>query len=136
MAASLRNQIRRRAGDRCEYCRLPQVCSILPHEVDHIRSRNLHGPTTLDNTAWSCAQCNGAKGPHASAYDPLTNKLVRLFNPRADRWDDHFAWDGPMLVGKTPIGRATIDLLRINRPDRVEHRRLLIAAGQLVLERG
>jgi hypothetical protein len=130
MAAALRNQIRQRAADRCEYCQLPQKCTILPHEVDHIRSDKLHGATTLQNGAWSCAQCNRAKGPNASGFDPLTDKLVRLFHPRKDRWDKHFAWDGPVLVGATRIGRATIDVLRINHADRVEHRQLLIAANQ------
>jgi hypothetical protein len=134
MAASLRSQIKERAGGQCEYCRLPQACTILPHEVDHIRSRKHHGPTTLQNTAWSCARCNGAKGSNASGFDTITDKLVRLFNPRADRWDDHFVWDGPTLVGKTQVARATIDVLRINQADRVEHRRLLIATGQFIVE--
>jgi hypothetical protein len=132
MATSLR--IRERAGDRCEYCRLPQSYTILPHEVDHIRARKHRGRTTLENTCWSCAQCNGAKGSNATGYDTATDELVPLFNPRSDRWDDHFAWDGPLLVGKTPIGRATIDVLRINQVERVEHRRVLLATGQLTFE--
>jgi hypothetical protein len=132
MAASLRSQIRKRAGDRCEYCRLPQACTILPHEVDHIRSGKLRGPTNLENTAWCCGPCNRAKGPLAAGFDPLTDKQVRLFHPRKDQWSTHFAWDGATLVGKTPIGRTTIDVLRINDADRVEHRRLLIATGQFI----
>lgn len=134
MATSLRTRIRERAGDRCEYCRLPQKCTILPHEIDHIRARKHRGPTTLENTCWCCAQCNGAKSSNATGYDPATDELVPLFNPRADRWDDHFAWDGPQLVGKTTTARATIDVLRINQVDRVEHRRVLLATGQLTLE--
>jgi 5-methylcytosine-specific restriction endonuclease McrA len=133
MAASRRKQVRGRAGDRCEYCHLPQACSTLPHEIDHIRARKHRGPTTLQNTCWACAYCNNGKGSNAAGYDPQTDELVPLFNPRADRWDDHFAWKGPVLVGKSPIGRATIDVLRINNPGRVEHRRLLVAAGHLIL---
>ncbi|HEY1375295.1 MAG TPA: HNH endonuclease [Gemmataceae bacterium] len=133
MAASRRKQIRDRAGDRCEYCHLPQSCTTLPHEVDHIRARKHRGRNTLQNYCWACAYCNSFKGSNAAGYDPDSDELVRLYNPRSDRWDDHFAWRGPKLVGKTPIARATIDVLRINQPDRVEHRRLLIAARLLTL---
>lgn len=34
-----------------------------------------------------------------------------------------------MLVGKSPMARATIAVLAINAPERVEHRRLLAQAG-------
>lgn len=124
-----RQQVQQRALDRCEYCQLPQSCTSLPHELDHVRARKHHGPTTLQNLCWACAQCNGAKGSNAAGYDPETKRLVRLFNPRRDRWSDHFAWDGPKLVGNTAIARATIDVLRINDPERVEHRHMLIEAG-------
>jgi hypothetical protein len=76
-----------------------------------------------------CSFCNGAKGPNAAGYDPETGDLVRLFNPRTDTWHDHFTWDGPLLRAMTPVGRATVDVLRINDPSRVEHRRLLITLG-------
>ncbi len=124
-----RKAVVRRAKARCEYCLLPSSESVLPHEIDHIRARKHRGPTTLKNTCLACAQCNGAKGSDATAYDPKTDELVRLFNPRADRWHDHFRWQGARLRGKTAIGRATIALLRINDAARVEHRRLLMAAA-------
>src|SRR5262245_28274949 len=121
-----RQQVWDRAHGRCEYCRLAQAHTSLPHEMDYIRARKHRGPTTLANTCLACAYCNAAKGPNAAGYDPVTDELVPLFNPRLDRWEDHFEWNGPILVGKTPIGRATIEVLGINRPKRVEHRRLLI----------
>src|SRR5262245_7354174 len=104
-----RRQIRDRARDRCEYCQLPQDFTSLPHEVDHIRARKHRGPTTLQNTCWACAGCNAAKGPNAAGYDPDSDELTRLFNPRTDRWSDHFRWDGAMLRGRTAVGRATIE---------------------------
>jgi hypothetical protein len=52
-----------------------------------------------------------------------------LFHPRKDRWTDHFAWDGPTLVGQTAIARATIQVLWMNHPVVVETRRLLILEG-------
>jgi hypothetical protein len=65
-----------------------------------------------------------------AGYDPETGVLVPLFNPRVDPWKEHFTWDGPVLLGLTPSGRATIDVLRINDRIRVEHRRRLIVAGR------
>lgn len=123
--ASRRQQIWARAGGRCEYCRLAQADTTLPHEVDHIRARKHRGPTTLANTCLACAYCNAAKGTNAAGFDPETDELVPLFNPRADAWAEHFVWDGPVLTGRTPIGRATIEVLGINRPERIEHRKLL-----------
>ena len=126
---ALRDQVRRRANDCCEYCRLPQAGTSLPHEADHIRSRKHHGPTTLGNLCWACARCNEFKGSDVSGYDPITNDLVPLFNPRTDPWNEHFEWHGPTLLGKTKIGRATIEMLQVNIHERAEHRRLLIEAG-------
>ena len=130
MARVNRRIVRERANDRCEYCRLPQSVSVLPHEIDHIRARKHHGPTTLQNCCWACAYCNGAKGSNPAGYDPETGQLVGLFHPRTDTWAEHFAWYSAVLIGLTPVGRATIDVLRINDPERVENRRLLREAGE------
>jgi hypothetical protein len=124
-----RKAVFERARHRCEYCLLPASESTLPHEFDHVRARKHRGQTTLENTCVACARCNGSKGTDATAYDPETDELVRVFNPRADVWDEHFQWDGAVLHGKTAIGRTTIALLQINEPARVTHRRLLMAAN-------
>jgi 5-methylcytosine-specific restriction endonuclease McrA len=129
MTPALRDQVRQRAGDRCEYCHLAQECTILPHEADHIRSQKHRGQTTLDNVALACFPCNDFKGSDVAAFDPVTNRLVLLFNPRTDTWADHFEWNEVVLVGKTEVARATIQLLQINVDDRLEHRRLLALAG-------
>jgi hypothetical protein len=128
MAAKFsRNLVRERAGARCEYCQLPEEESVLPHELDHIRAKKHRGQTSLQNTCWACAYCNLAKGPNVAGYDDETDELVALFNPRTEEWKEHFFWEGPVLRGKTPKGRATVDVLRINDPERVEHRRLITA---------
>ena len=108
---------------------MPQSCTRLPHEADHIRAQKHSGPTTLTNLCWACALCNSHKGSDASAFVPNTDKLVRLFHPRVDDWSDHFEWDGPMLRGKTKIAQATVELLKINSDSRVTHRQLLMEAG-------
>jgi hypothetical protein len=130
---SLREQVRARGNDCCEYCQLPQAFSTLPHELDHIRARKHHGATSLDNLCWACAGCNAAKGPNLTGCDPATGEIAALFNPRNQSWSDHFVWDGPVLVGKTATARATIDVLQVNAPGRMEHRRLLRLAGALPL---
>ncbi len=124
-----RERVRQRADDRCEYCRMPDSCTVLPHEIDHIKPLKHHGPTTLANLSWACALCNSFKSSDIAGYDPATSKLSRLFNPRVDNWDGHFCWNGPTMEGTSAIGRATVDVLRINDEARVEHRRLLLREG-------
>jgi len=134
MAESLREQVWERAGDCCEYCRMPQTFDVQPFQFDHIRARKHGGPTAADNLALCCLPCNAYKGPNVAGYDPDTTALVGLFNPRTDDWDEHFRWNGPVLVGRTPIGRTTISVLNINAVERIEHRRLLIEANLFPVE--
>lgn len=83
----------------------------------------------MDNLAWSCYFCNTFKGPNLAGLDPRTEEVIRLFNPRRDKWSTHFSWEGPILKGRTPIGRATIEVLRINRLDAVTMRSSLLEEG-------
>jgi hypothetical protein len=108
---------------------MPDTCTVLPHEVDHVQSLKHHGLTTLANLSWACALCNSFKSSDIAGYDPTTRELSRLFNPRTDGWQEHFRWSGPTLEGTSAIGRATVDVLRINYEARVEHRRLLMREG-------
>lgn len=116
-----------RADRRCEYCHFPADVAWLPFQIDHIISEKLHGPTTAGNLALTCEHCNSHKGPLATGY--LDGKHVPLFHPRKDTWSDYFEWKGPVLIGKTDVGTVSIDVLLINRPDRVEVRRALIEEG-------
>jgi hypothetical protein len=129
MNIALERLVWQRARYRCESCRLPQAFSALPHAIDHIISQQQHGPTVAENLALACFFCNGYKGPNIAAVNPRTGRIVRLFNPRKDRWSQHFAWEGPFLVGRTHTGRVTIDLLQIDRAEAVELRGYLIREG-------
>jgi hypothetical protein len=129
MDAALQRLVRHRAGGRCEYCRLPQAASRVPFEIDHIRSRKHHGPTVAGNLALSCIYCNGYKGPDLSGIDPATGRLTKLFHPRRHKWDYHFRYQGGTLIGRTAIGRTTIDVLRINLPNLVALREVLMEDG-------
>lgn len=126
MDAGLREFVRNRALGLCEYCRMPDEFDPLPFCIDHIVSQQHHGPTAESNLALSCFNCTSYKGPNIAGIDPETGLLTRLFHPRVDEWSVHFEWDGPRLVGKSPVGRTTIDVLNINDPQRVEHRGHLI----------
>ncbi len=131
MQGALRSLVRRRAGDVCEYCRLPQAAArIVRFHVEHIVARQHGGRTEPDNLALACSYCNFQKGPNIAGLDPASGQLVPLFHPRRDRWTDHFAWEGAALVGRTPVGRATVELLAINNWQRVQVRENLQALGE------
>ena len=126
MDAETRSFILARANHRCEYCQLPASASPLtPFHIEHVRAKQHHGSDAPDNLCWSCAQCNFHKGPNQSGFDPFNDVLVRLYNPRIDAWGEHFHWEGPVLIGDTPEGRATVELLQINEDYRIELRQML-----------
>ncbi|MBO0699512.1 MAG: HNH endonuclease [Zavarzinella sp.] len=130
MKRSVRTSVRRRAGHRCEYCRLHETDQpLLSFHVEHIIAKKHHGSDDPANLAWACLECNLGKSSNLSGRDPATGRVVRLFNPRRQRWGRHFEWDGARLVGRTPSGRATVDVLNINASHRVDLRRLLILGG-------
>jgi hypothetical protein len=129
MKRSTRLFVRERAGHRCEYCRLHESDRPLSFHVEHIVARKHRGSDDLSNLAWSCFECNLGKSSNLSGRDTVTGRIVVLFNPRRQRWRRHFAWDGARLVGLTPCGRVTVDVLNINARHRVELRELLIAGG-------
>jgi hypothetical protein len=76
-----------------------------------------------------CSFCTHHKGPNLGGIDPKTGAKTRLFNPRRHKWARHFRWDGPVLIGRTAIGRATIAVLAINAPHRIAHRAAWIEEG-------
>jgi hypothetical protein len=129
MDESLSRQIRRRAGDACEYCRMPRALHPMPFEIDHVIAKKHHGATVPSNLALSCLHCNGHKGSNIAGIDPVTKTLTRLFHPRRHKWSRHFRWDGPCLVGRTAIGRVTVDVLVMNDPVYVAVRLSLIEEG-------
>jgi hypothetical protein len=129
MKRKLIDDVRQLAGNRCDYCRLPDEADPLPFQLDHIIAQQHGGRTVLENIAWSCLHCNKHKGPNIAGIDPHTGKLVALFHPRLQSWDRHFQWNGPILVGRTRIGRATIRVLAINDSDAVAFRAELMDEG-------
>lgn len=116
----------RRADGCCEYCQFPSQYTELPFEIDHIIAKKHHGQTVADNLALSFFYCNSYKGPNIAGIDIQTGNTVVLFHPRKDNWNQHFQWEGPRLAGVSSVGRATIDVLRINHLDAIRVRESMI----------
>ena len=130
--AALRRRVQARANGLCEYCRAADSVSNASFHCDHILPRNAGGETKLANLAWACPWCNTHKRTKTHARDPQTGRQVPLFNPRLKQWKRHFRWNESLLyiIGRTQTGRATVDALNMNRPEHVNRRRLLLAAGE------
>lgn len=128
---SLRESVRRRAEDRCEYCLLRQQYSEFAHHVEHIVARQHGASDNFDNLALACHFCNRKKGPNLAGIDPLTGAITVLFHPRRDTWSDHFQWNGPLIEGLSAAGRATVNVLALNDNKRMRLRLQLFEKGLL-----
>jgi hypothetical protein len=100
-----------------------------PFQIEHIIARQHGGTDAASNLALACHHCNLHKGPNLTGIDPDTRKIVRLFNPRRHKWSRHFTWDGPRLVGRTAIGRATVVVLAMNDAESIQLREALMEDG-------
>ena len=112
----LREQVRQRAGDRCEYCLSHQEYVMGRLQIDHIQPVAKGGATSEENLCLACELCNQYKWTQIEGVDLETGKTVPLFNPRQQEWAVHFAWslDGTMILGQSDCGRATVDALKLN----------------------
>jgi hypothetical protein len=130
--AELRRFVADRAKRFCEYCRMQERYSSDPFAIDHINPRSRGGLTTGENLAFCCQGCNQHKSKRSEAPDPITDVPVPLFHPREQQWQEHFSWNGDftLMVGLTPVGRATIAALHLNRTGLVNLRRALYAIGE------
>ena len=123
---ALRQMVRERAGERCEYCLYPQEASFLAFEVEHIIAEKHGGATTENNLALACPYCNRFKGTDLGSLNPESGQLTPLFNPRTQQWTEYFRLDGAWIVPLTPEGRVTVAILQLNHPDRILERQRLI----------
>lgn len=114
----LRTFVRERANYCCEYCQSSEWLSGQICHIDHVMPRSKGGATDEQNLCLACASCNGFKLDFVEAIDPESNEMVSLYNPRQQAWPEHFAWstDGLEVMGLTACGRATVVLLKMNRP--------------------
>lgn len=129
MEQSLRKLVWSRASETCEYCCMPQAFDDLPFQIDHIIAEKHDGATIDDNLALACFYDNACKGSNIAGLDPDSGKLTALFHPRQNAWSEHFMWAGAVIVPRSPIGRTTIQVLRLNTEKRVALRQSLIDEG-------
>lgn len=124
-------QVALRAGHRCEYCHAPEVIFNFPFEVEHIYPLSRGGTDTENNRALACRSCNLCKATHISGVDPESQAVVRLLNPRYDRWEEHLQADPESgeIKGLTAIGRATIARLEMNSESQQSARRQWMRLG-------
>jgi HNH endonuclease len=122
MGARLRQFVRQRAKNCCEYCALAQDSEPLSFHIEHIIPRQHGGKDSAENLALACHHCNLHKGTNLSGLDPKTGKLTRLFHPRLDDWDEHFKNREGEIIGLSAVGRTTLNLLRMNEDGRLQLR--------------
>ncbi|BAZ03268.1 HNH endonuclease (plasmid) [Tolypothrix tenuis PCC 7101] len=127
----LRAKIRAQAGDHCGYCLSLQKYVLGILEIEHIIPTAKGGTNEEENLWLACRLCNSYKGVQTEAVDPLTGRTVKLFNPRQQKWSQHFQWseDGSQIIGCTACGRATVVALQLNNIIAVTVRQQWVIAG-------
>jgi hypothetical protein len=130
VTAELRRLVESRAQGLCEYCLIHQRDTYLGCQVDHVISEKHGGPTLPENLAYACTPCNRAKGSDVGSILPTTGEFTRLFNPRIDHWAAHFTLRGPTIQARSPIGEATVHVLRFNETERLLERQALQRMGR------
>jgi hypothetical protein len=129
ISAELRQTIADRANQLCEYCLIAEADTFYGCEVDHIISLKHGGSSDPDNLAYACAPCNRAKGTDIGSIR-TSGELTRFFNPRTDRWSEHFRLEGATIQALTPVGEVTARILGFNDSARLHEREELIRFGK------
>lgn len=123
MTRVIEELVRRRAGNRCEYCHLHQEDSPLASlHIEHIIPRKHGGSDEPEDLCLACIDCNLHKGPNLTGIDPGTGVVTRLFHPRNQRWEEHFARQGIRVTGLSPEGRTTVRVLNMNSDEQIDLR--------------
>lgn len=131
ISPQLRQVVAARSDYRCAYCLTDEQIVGGFFTIDHIIPLSLGGITTPENLCLACWDCNLIKSARIAALDPNTGLMTPLFHPYKQDWDDHFVWqaEGLLILGSTPVGRATVNSLKLNRPPLVKARHYWIRAG-------
>jgi hypothetical protein len=130
VSKALRDRVAAQAAYRSGYCLTQEAVAGFSMEIEHLIPEVLGGPAEEDNLWLACSACNDAKGSRSTAVDPASGETVRLFDPRHQKWSDHFRWSdqGDEIIGLTPTGRATVQALNLNRPILVRARQVWVSA--------
>lgn len=113
----LRSAVAERDCAQCRYCHLRQVGQVAVFHVDHVVPKSKGGTTVIGNLALQCPHCSLRKSSKTEAVDPDTNAVVVLFHPLSQDWAEHFEQaEDARIVGRSPVGRATVVALGMNEP--------------------
>lgn len=131
LSVELREAVRQRAGNCCEYCKSQDKYSPTTFTIDHIWPESMDGTSHIMNLAYACFLCNRLKSNKLKIYDVLSKQWVALFNPRQDLWHEHFSWnkDTTKIIGITTIGRCSVIELKLNRDKLIEYRNSIMPLG-------
>ena len=127
----VRAHVAEQAQHRCGYCHTQESVVGMPLEIEHIIPLAAGGSSEEDNLWLACPRCNLYKRDRTHTIDVDTGGSAPLFDPRHQRWEDHFTWEqgGLTIAGLTPTGRATVAALQLNNAFVVRSRRIWMAWG-------
>lgn len=129
---ALQQQVRSQFANCCAYCRTAEFLTATTFEFEHIVPLSANGQTVIQNLCLACPTCNRHKAARQTNLDPQTGKVVPLFHPQQQSWDDHFVWsaDSITISATTPIGRATCIALNMNRAPLLRVRSMWVKLGE------
>lgn len=132
ISVELHRQVRSRFANCCAYCRTAESLTVTTFEFEHIIPLSKGGETIFENLCSACPSCNRYKAVRQTATDPITKEEVGLFHPQKQSWADHFEWNEEAIeiTGLTPTGRATVVVLKMNRPQVLRVRRMWVKMGE------
>jgi HNH endonuclease len=128
---NIKIRVRETSRFRCGYCLILQRYSPMVFQLDHYIPLSIGGTNNEENLWLVCGNCNNAKSDKTEAFDSVTNSTVSIFNPRTQIWNEHFEMskNGTQIIGKTPIGRGTVEALNLNDERVVAVRMEWVAVG-------
>lgn len=129
---SISDKVYERAKGCCEYCQILMTYVPDPYVLEHIIPLSKGGSDELGNLALSCHGCNNTKYNKTEGIDAITGKSTPLYHPRNDKWEEHFKWneDFTKMIGISPTGRITVEILKMNREELLNLRNLLALVGE------
>jgi len=132
VSVKLQRQVRASFANCCAYCKTAEKLSVAIFEFEHIIPRSEGGQTVFENLCLACPSCNRYKASRQTATEPITGKIVSLFHPQFQVWEEHFAWnkDASEIMGLTPVGCATVSALKMNRPQLIRLRQMWVKLGE------
>ncbi|MGI8883818.1 MAG: HNH endonuclease [Pyrinomonadaceae bacterium] len=130
ISSEIRQMVASRANFVCEYCLIAESDAYFKFQVEHIISRKHGGTSELENLALACVFCNRYKGSDIATLSFETGGLIRFYNPRVNRWREHFRLNGVKIESITEIGEATIRILQMNHNDQILERQVLSRRGR------